>query len=127
MTIDAHAAHKLHAPVWVNKKQEVVENVEDNFGCQVDTTLTLPQCCIVMDGVRGDLNMLNDSHEGRTKYVTRCGETAKVNITQNWKNTLLGLTTLRGDPLMCVVIIEGNERNPFIKSGVPFGSDSNVD
>ena len=120
--IDARVAHKLDTPVWVDKKGEVVENVEDSFGCQVHTTLTLPQCCIVMDEVGGDLNMLNDGHEGGTKYVTRCGESAKVNSTKKSKKfTLLGLTTLRGDPLMCVVIIEGKERNPFIESGVdPF-------
>ena len=50
------------------------------------------------------------------------GGTAKVNSTKKSKKfTVLGLTTLRGDPLMCVVIMEGKERNPFFESGVdPF-------
>ena len=37
------------------------------------------------------------------------------------KITVLGLTTLDGQPVMCIVIIEGKERNVFVESGVdPF-------
>ena len=63
-----------------------------------------------MNEVSGNLNMmLNDGHE----------ETAKVNATKKSKRfTVLGLTTLHGDPLMYVVIIEGKEQNPFLERGV---------
>ena len=72
-----------------------------------------------MDEVGGDLNMLNDSHEGGTKYIARCAETAKVNSTKKSKKfMLLGITTLRGDPLICVVVIEGKDKNPLIEAGV---------
>ena len=67
---DAHVAHKLDHPVWMDQFGNEVQNKEDSYGCKVSTILTLPQCCIVMDEVGGDLNMLNDGHEGGTKYVT---------------------------------------------------------
>lgn len=75
-----------------------------------------------MDEVGGDLNMLNDSHQGGMKYVCRKGETPKINATNKSKKfTVLGLTTLRGDPLVCVIILEGKEQNVFVESGVdPF-------
>lgn len=61
--VDAHVAHKLNTPVWVDNKGEIVKKGEDYFECKVHTTVTLSQGCIVMDKVGGDLNMLNDGHE----------------------------------------------------------------
>ena len=68
--------------------------------------------------------MLNDSCERGTKYVAQNGKTAKVNSTKESKRlTVLGLTTLNGQPLMCVVIFFGKDRNLFVESGVdPFHS-----
>lgn len=66
--------------------------------------------------------MLNDGHQGGTKYICHRGETPKINATKKSKKiTVLGLTNLRGEAIMCVIIIKGKERNVFIESGVdPF-------
>ena len=47
----------------------------------------------------------------RVEQITRTRETSKVNSTNKSKRfTVLGLSTLQKDPLMCIVIIEGKER-----------------
>ena len=120
--IAAHVNSPFPGSVWMNKNGSIVDSVAKSYGCKVETSLNLPQCCVVMDEVGGDLNMLNDGHQGGTKFVCRKGNTPKVNATKKSKKfTVLGLTTLQGDTLMCVVIIEGKERNVFVESGVdPF-------
>ena len=55
----------------MNESRDIVETEEQSYDCKVSTVLTLTQCCIVMDEVGGDLNMLSDGHKGGTKYVTR--------------------------------------------------------
>ena len=120
--VDARVASRLPGSVWMDDKANIVDDVSESYGCKVDVELNFPQCCIVMDEVGGDLNMLNDRHQGGSKYICRKGETPKINATKKSKKfTVLGLTTLRGDPLMCVIILEGKERNVFMESGVdPF-------
>ena len=72
-----------------------------------------------MDEVGSDLNMMNDGHLGGMKFITRRGNNAVINSTKKSKRfTVLGLTALTGDPLMCVVIFEGKERNPLLESGI---------
>ena len=120
--VDARVASRLPESVLMDKYSNVVDDVSKAYGCKVETSLDFPQCCIVMDEVGGDLNMLNDGHQGGTKYVCRRGETPKINATKKSKKfTVLGLTNLRGEAIMCVIIIEGKERNVFVESGVdPF-------
>ena len=99
--IDACIASCLLTSVFMDKSANIVDDISDLFGCKLETKLNLPQCCIVMDEVGGDLNILHDGHQGGTRYVCRRGETPKINVTKiSKKFTVLGLTTLRGDPLM---------------------------
>ena len=116
--IEAKLASKVDQPVWKNK-QNITVDENDSYGCKVSTDLNLPQCCVVMDEVGSDLNMMNDGHLGGTKFITRKGNNAVINATKKSKRfTCLGLTTLSGQPLMCVVIFEGKERNPVMESGI---------
>ena len=118
LLVEAKLASTLESPVWKNKKNETV-NENDSYGCQVTTDLHLPQCCVVMDEVGSDLNMMNDGHLGGMKFLTRKGNTAIINATKKSKRyTVLGLTTLSGEALMCVVIFEGKDRNPVMESGI---------
>ena len=67
-----------------------------------------------MDEGGCDLNMLNESHQGGTKY--------ERNVTRKYKKfTMLGLTNLAGEPIMYIVIFEEKERNAMMESGIdPF-------
>ena len=56
------------------------------------------------------------------KILSRKGNSAKINSTKRSKRfTVLGVTNLSRQPIMCVVIMEGKERNVFLESGIdPF-------
>ena len=72
-----------------------------------------------MDEVGADLNMMNDGHIGGMRFITRKGNNATLNCTKKSKKyTVLGLTNLLGQPIMCVVIFEEKERNPLLESGI---------
>ena len=68
--VSARLAHYLPQPIWMDQEGNCVD-VSKSFWCKVRANLDLPQLCIVMDEVGGDLNMLNDVHQGGTKYILR--------------------------------------------------------
>ena len=120
--IVARVATRLPSPAYMNSTGDLVDDVEQAYGCKVTVSLNLPQFCIVMDEVGGDINMINDGHSGGTKYLSRKGDTPNINSTKKKKKfTVLGLTTLDGQPVMCVLIMEGKDHNVFVELGIdPF-------
>ena len=82
MLIQSRLAKRLPQPVYMDKNGKEVENVSDSFGCKVKCKFNLPQMCLVMDKVGGDLNMTNDGCFGGKKFLTRKGDTAKINLTK---------------------------------------------
>lgn len=122
MLIDANIATKLPSPSWMDENGIPTQSEDAAYGCKVSTQLDFPQCCIVMDEVGADLNMLNDGAIGGTKFISRKGNIAKMNATKKSKRfTTLGLTNLCGDAIMCVIIFEGKERSIIQESGIdPF-------
>ena len=119
MLVESKLAITLPEPFWMNREGVRVEDVKESYGCKVQTDFTFPQCCIVMDEVGGDLNMMNDGFIGGKKFLCRTGDTAKMNATKKTRKfTLLGVTNMIGDPIMCVVIFEGKERNILMESGI---------
>ena len=63
--------------------------------------------------------MMNDSNMENTRFISRRGTIAKISTTKKSKKfTVPGVTTLAGDPVLCVIIIEGKERKLYVESGV---------
>ena len=81
MLIDANIATKLPSPSWMDENGIPTQSEDAAYGCKVSTQLDFPQCCIVMDEVGADLNMLNDGAIGGTKFISRKGNIAKMNAT----------------------------------------------
>ena len=60
--------------------------------------------------------MLQDGAQGGTKYISRKGECPRLNSSKKSKRfTVLGVTALTGQPVMCVIIFEGKERNVLLE------------
>lgn len=76
------------SPVYMNTNGYIVDNIPDSYGCKVAVSLNLPQLCVVMNEVRGDLEMLNDGNSGRSKYVCHKGDAPKFNATKKKKKLL---------------------------------------
>ena len=128
--VAAGVAVKLDEPKWMDKEGNEVEEL-DSFGMKVETKLTHPHCCLVMDETGGDTNMMNDSASGGKKFVGRKGQEVRQMAGKKGKRyTTIGLTGLDGKPAMCIVIFAGVERNLQMESGVDTSvvdRDSNAD
>ena len=58
-------------------------------------------------------------HVGDQKFACRRGTKPKKKATKQEKHfTLLGLTLLTGEPLMCVIIFSGENEKTFVETGV---------
>ena len=103
----AEVAEPLPTPIWMdndgNKCQE-----SNALGCQVTHRLCHPELCFVGDEVGGNISMKGDGHVGGQKLCTEQGTIPyrKASHTEK-KFTMIGLTSLDGNPVMCVLIIQG--------------------
>ena len=130
--IEAGVAKELDKPVWMDRYGNVC-NEDDAFGCKVFHQLVRPDMCICGDEVGGNISMKGDGHAGGQLMLVERGQVPMKKIsTNNKKFTLIGLTALTGEPVMCVLIIEGKRPNPSIEAGIdirvsPTGSFSDND
>lgn len=125
----AGVAQKLEQPIWMNKDGEECSESE-SFGCQVNYKLTEPDMCFVGDEVGGNLPMKGDGHAGGQKFLTGTGTVPYRKCSSSDKRfTLIGLISLSGKPVMCVLIIMGKKKNLSVETGinitvVPDGDDN---
>ena len=114
----AGVAELLPTPEWMDRKGLIVEEARA-FGCKCSHRLSHPDHCVVLDEVGGNINMKGDGHIGGEKYLCEPGVIPQQKASRADKHfTLLGLTLLTGEPLMCVVIFAGLRRNPQYEMGV---------
>lgn len=123
--ISAGVAERLDTPIWMNKKGEEVTTENDAYGCKVRTRLTRPDMCITLDEVGCNTSQLKDGHVGGQHFVVGKKQEARKLATKKDKHfTCLGLTTLSGETVMCVVIIQGKTRNILFETGVDLDADA---
>jgi hypothetical protein len=116
--VDAGVAIRLDEPVWMDKEGNRVEE-KNSVGFKVRSKLTRPDMCVVMDEVGCNLSMMKDGHAGGQKFVVGKGNEAKLKGTKKEKHfTCLGLTLLSGEPLMCVVLIDGQKEDLLVRTGI---------
>ena len=130
--LEAGVAEPLHEPIWMDSKGNICQE-QTSFGCKVFHRLVRPDMCIVGDEVGGSISMKGDGHVGGQLYVCGRKEYPKKKIpTKSKKFTMIGLTALTGEPVMCILIIEGKLPNGSIEAGIDFtvtptGSSSDSD
>ena len=71
---DVGVVQRLEIPVWMNSSGEVVEK-EDALGCKVTPDLMLPEMCIVMDKVGGNISSKGDGNKGGQLFACAQGMT----------------------------------------------------
>jgi hypothetical protein len=75
--------------------------------------------CLVLDEVGSNLNMVSDGHVGGKRYICEKGDEPKTPSSKKEKHfTCLGLTSLSGEQVMCVVIVDSMKENLLIRTGV---------
>ena len=86
---------------------------------------------IIGDEVGGNPSITGDVHIGGEKFICKKGCIAQRKATKKSKHfTVIGLTNLLGEPICCIVIVEGKERlfdirdvNDLSKEKVGYESD----
>ena len=128
--VDAGIAEKYDEPKWLNMNGEECSEAEA-LGCKVTHKLCHPELCFVGDEVGGNLSMKGDGHAGGQKFLTGTGTVPYRKCSNSEKRfTLIGLTALDGQPVMCVLILKGNRRNLSVETGIditviPDGQEDN--
>ena len=116
--VDANVASIYEDPMWQDCDGTRC-NESNSFGCKVTHNLTHPEMCIVMDEVGGNTSQKGDGHIGGELLVCGKGMIPQKKINTKDKHfTLLGLTSLAGDPVMCVIIFAGLREQAVIETGM---------
>jgi len=116
--VDAGVAEKLDEPVWMDRDGNICSE-QEAYGCKVHHQIVRPDMCLCGDEVGGNISMKGDGHVGGELFVTEKGRVPQRKVsTKNRKFTMIGLTALTGDPVMCVIIIEGTRPNASIEAGI---------
>ena len=116
--VDAMLATILDSPEWQDLNGNRCEESEA-FGCKVTHTLTHPEMCIVMDEVGGNTSQKGDGHIGGELLVCGKGMVPQKRVNIKDKHfTLLGLTSLNGDAVMCVIIFAGKREQAVVETGM---------
>ena len=89
------------------------------LGCRVTHNFTKPEMCIVMDEVGGNTSQKGDGQIGGELLVCAKGMMPQKRIhTSDRHWTLLGLTLLNGDAVMCVVVFSGKREQANMETGM---------
>ena len=92
---------------------------KDALGCKVTHDILRPDMCIVGDEVGGNISMKGDGHAGGELYLCAKGTIPQKKVSNKDKHfTLMGLTSLDGAPVMCVLIIAGKRAKAMTELGI---------
>ena len=116
--VDAGVARKRDIPVWVDREGNLT-NQDSAYGLKSQTELLKPDCCLVFDEVGSSTSMMKDGHMGGKKYVCAVDDQVKEVSTNSARHfTTIGLTALDGNPVICVVIVQGKKRDILVEAGI---------
>jgi hypothetical protein len=86
---------------------------------KVQAQLNCPVMCVVMDEVGCNVNMTKDGHVNGTHFIVDKKYETKQKASKKEKHFMcLELTLLSGQPLMCVVIVDGKTDGLLVRMGV---------
>ena len=130
--IFASVAELLSKPIWMDRNGNECHKSEA-LGCQVTHRLCHPELCFVDDEVGGNISMKGDGNIGGQKLCTKQGTIPYKKASHTDKKfIIIGLTSLNGKPVMCVLIIQGKNPNLSIETCIdvtikPDGNPKDID
>lgn len=130
--VEAGVAIDLKDGVWMHRSGKICSEL-DAHGCKVFQELIRPDMCIVGYEVGGNLCMKRDGHVGEEKMLTATGKfPQRKALSRYCKFTLVGITALNGEAVMCIIFLCGAKPNGSIEARIdikvqPIGSPSDRD
>ena len=85
-----------------------------------------PEMCLVVDEVGSNSSQRGDGHIGGQKYQCENGMVPQIKASHSNERhfTTLGFTNLRGEPVLCLVIIAGMREMYEIETGIDVEADA---
>ena len=117
--LKSKVATKFDEPVWKDELGVTVDSELDTMGYKCTIDITHPHLCIVMDECGCNLSQEGDNNNGGELYLTGVKDKA-YNCTTNrhCHFTLIPVSLLNGELLMCVIIISGKRHDVLVELGV---------
>ena len=107
-----------------DKDGNCVEFESEAYGCKVTSNITLPDMVLLGDGVGANLDTTGDGHIGGDKFICEKGCIEQRKTTIKLKHFIvIGLTNLLGEPICCILIIEGKEQCFYIWDGIDLSKE----
>lgn len=121
-------ASKLDQPVWMNEAGEVVEDEMMAMGYKVDIKIDVPDLGLMMDECGCNLSQEGDKNIGGELFLTGVHGKAYTSKSIKYSHfTIIGVTQLNGNPLVCVVIVTDKHRDPLIELGIDITQLAHLD
>ena len=122
--VNTNVAELCDVPVWIDKDGKEVKE-EDAFDCKVTHCFTRPDYCFVIDDVGGNINQIGNENVGGQLQMCEVVTTLQQKVNSRDKHyTLLGITALTGEPVMCIVIFSGKRHNPLWETGLDLEAET---
>ena len=103
--------------VVAKKLTEPDMNQPGTFKCHYE--LTHPEMRLDVDKVGANLNQKDDGHIGGQKFMCEVGAVPQLKVSTKDKHfTLLGFTNLKGEAVMCLLILAGVEQKFEVETGI---------
>ena len=116
--VDTKIAVPLVEPFWMDRDGNVCEE-KDAFGCKVTHKITHPEYVIVFYELGGNTSQKSDGNVGGQLMLCERGKIPQREISICDKlYTMIGLTALNREPVMCVVIFAGKRPNELCETGL---------
>ena len=98
-----------------------IYNEKDAARFKVTHGVRYPNYFLVADELGGNISQKGDGHIGGTRILCEKGSAPKkMSSNQDKHFTLLGFTTLNGEPIVCVATLSCMDQNPCVEVGVDF-------
>ena len=119
VTIESKIVTRLPESKWMNSSGLVVEDKRDAIGCKVEVDFIKPGLVLVLDEVGCNTSQECDNNVGGKLLLTgRNNQVYRSISTYHNHFTVIGVTALNGDPVLCVVIIAGKNGKIPVVSGI---------
>ena len=116
--VRADVTKKRTEPAWMDLEVKVC-NKSQTYGCNVTHDLIHLELCLVGDEVIGNISMKAYGHIGGQLHLATKGRVVYQKFYKIDRNlTLIGLTSLDGEPVTCIVIIQGSKVNRSAEDGI---------
>lgn len=126
--VQSGIAVTLNEPVPMNRNGDIVRDENNGFGFNVPIKITRPDMGLLLDECGCNLSQEYDNNYGRELYVTGKNDKAYHSISTKYHHfTVIGVTLLDGNPLMCVVIVTGKTHDVLVELGVDMDALARTD